>query len=134
MSDRGSVAPLIASYLALILITALGVAAVGLTMVAGNRVQGVVDYALLFAHDRSTLAGIPTQPELQNELGQFLASARSAQQLEIIELRSWVSGDTSHLEICARHRNLLGVGIRSVIVCKAASARSYELPLGLSGA
>lgn len=134
MSDRGTIAPLVASYLGLILLMFLGVSSVGLTLVAANRVQGVADYALLFAHDRSALAGIPSDAQLRVELEHFLASADSAKQLEITGLRHWVLGDTSHLELCARHRNLLGVGLRSVEVCRSAAARSYELPRGLSGA
>lgn len=134
MNDRGTIAPLVATYLALVLLMAFGVSAVGLTMVAGNRVQGVADFALLYAHDRSTLAGIPSSAELERELGNFLANAQSAQQLRILELRIWTAGAESHLEICAQHKNLLSVGIASVVICKSAAAKSYELPLDFSGA
>ena len=92
MKDRGSVAPLIASYLALILLTALGVSAVGLTMVASNRLQGIADFALLFAHDRSTIAGVPVADELTNQLSVFFASASSASAVQIVSVQSSVSG------------------------------------------
>jgi len=128
MNDRGTVAPLIASYLALVLLTVFGVSAVGLTMVAANRVQGVADFALLYAHDRSTLAGIPNLVDLEREMEHFLANAQSAQQLRILSLRSWTTGPDSHIEICAQHQNLLGVGLRSAVICKTASAKSYEVP------
>ena len=134
MNDRGTVAPLVATYLALVLLTVFGVSAVGLTMVAANRVQGVADFALLYAHDRSTLAGIPSEVDLKRELEHFLANAQSAGQLRILGLRSWTTGPESHLEICAQHENLLGVGLRSVAICKTASAKSYEVPRDFSGA
>ena len=134
MNDRGTVAPLIATYLALVLLTVFGVSAVGLTMVVANRVQGVADFALLYAHDRSTLAGIPNGADLERELGHFFANAQSAQHLRILGLRSWTTGAESHLEICAQHKNLLGVGLKSVAICKMASAKSYEVPRDFSGA
>lgn len=134
MNDRGTVAPLVATYLALILLTVFGVSGVGLTMVAANRVQGVADFALLYAHDRSTLAGIPNGADLERELEHFLATAQSAQQLRVLDLRSWTTGPESHFEICAQHKNLLGVGLRSVVICKTTSAKSYEVPRDFSGA
>ena len=45
MSDRGSVAPLVAGYLALILLAAFGALAVGAGIIAGHRIQGVADFA-----------------------------------------------------------------------------------------
>lgn len=130
MKDRGSVAPLIASYLALILLTALGVSAVGLTMVAINRLQGIADYALLFAHDRSTIAGVPKSDELTNQLSIFLSSAPSVSAVQIVSVQSFVSGEVSTLRLCGRFQNLLGVGISSVLICRESSAKSYELPRG----
>lgn len=134
MNDQGSITPLIASYLALMLLTAFGVTAVGLAMVAGNRIQGIVDYAILYAHDRSTLAGVPTLTELEREVSHFLSGAQSARGVEIVNVRTWIEGDESHLRICGRHQDLLGVGIGSVLICKEAAAKSYELPRSLSGA
>jgi len=134
VGERGSVAPLVASYLALLLLAGFGVTAVGLAMAAGNRIQGVADYALLFAHDRAVLAGMPQRPDLEREVGHFLATARSAQELQISQLKVWTEGATSHLRLCARHENLLGVGVRSVLICRESAAKSYELPRGLSGA
>lgn len=134
VKDRGSIAPLIASYLALILLATFGVGAVGLAMVSGNRIQGVADYALLFAHDRAILAGIPQEADLQSEVAHFLATAASAQQLKIVALEIWADGPTSHLRLCARYENLLGIGVRSSLICRQSAARSYELPRGLSGA
>jgi hypothetical protein len=134
VADRGSIAPLIASYLALILLATFGVGAVGLAMVSGNRIQGVADYALLFAHDRAILAGIPQEAELQREVAHFLATASSAQQLQVVALEVSADGLTSHLRLCARYENLLGIGVRSSLICRRAAARSYELPRGLSGA
>lgn len=134
MSDRGSVAPLIATYLALILMVMLGVSAVGLTMVASNRLQGVADYAVLFAHDRSTIAGIPDENELRGQLAVFFSSAPSAGEVEIASIQSWVSDDVSSLRICGRFRNLLRIGLPSTLICREAAAKSYELPRLVSGA
>lgn len=134
MNDRGSIAPLIASYLALLLVTAFGVTSVGLAMVAGNRIQGVADYAILYAHDRSTLAGIPSAAQLQLELSHFLAGANSVEKVAVSQIDAWVQGERSHLRICARHQDLLGLGFRSILICKESAAKSYELPRSLSGA
>ena len=48
MSERGSIAPLIAGYLALILLAAFSAVAVGAAMIAGHRIQGVADFAVLY--------------------------------------------------------------------------------------
>ena len=72
MSDRGSVAPLIAGYLALILLAAFGAVAVGAGIIAGHRIQGVADFAVLYSHDRSVVAGIPDSSSLKLQLQDFL--------------------------------------------------------------
>ncbi len=46
MSDRGSIAPLVATYLALILLSSLGLLSVATAMLASHRIQGVADFAV----------------------------------------------------------------------------------------
>ena len=55
MNDRGSLAILVAGYLALIITLFLGGLAVAIGLVAQNRIQGVADSAVLYAHDRACL-------------------------------------------------------------------------------
>lgn len=124
MSERGSIAPLIAGYLAMILLTLLGSAAVGVSMIAANRVQAVADAAVLYGHDRSITRGIPDGASLQTQVTRFLASAPSAQRLEVVGTNAFVSGPISNLELCARVENPLWVS-HKIVVCRSARAESY---------
>ena len=124
MTERGSVAPLVAGYLALILLTLLGSAAVGVSMIATNRVQAVADAAVLFGHDRSILRGIPNQGSLQREVARFLESAPSAKRIDLVSSRATVAGTISTLEICARVENPLMPSHR-ILVCRNSSAESF---------
>lgn len=124
-SESGTIAPLIASYLALILLVILGSAAVVMALVAANRVQGVAEMAILFAHDRSVELGVPEPNELRYQSGNFLSVAPSAQKLELVQFDTRVLADRSTIRLCARYRNPLGVGIDSAIICREASAKSF---------
>lgn len=125
MSERGSVAPLMAGYLALILLVILGSSAVGVAVLAGHRVQGVADFALLHAHDRSQTRGQPNEQELRIHLRDFLESAPSAHRLEVASAQVWVDGEKSNLRLCARYQNLFDTGFRSFLVCRTSSAQSF---------
>jgi hypothetical protein len=127
-SDRGTIAPLIATYLALILLSVFGSVAVVTALVAVNRVQGVADMAILYAHDRSVTAGIPNQALLSNEIVLFLEKAPSAQRLVIVSATAQVNADISTLRMCARYENPLGIGVDSAIICRESKARSFLLP------
>ena len=126
MSDRGSIAPLVAGYLALILLTLIGSAAVGVTMIATNRVQQVADAAVLYAHDRSITRGVPSSAALNVHLERFLNGAVSAQRLEIVNHRIFASGAISNLELCARAVNPLWES-HQILVCRSARAESFVI-------
>lgn len=125
MRDRGSIAILVATYLSIILLSVLGFASVGVAMLAGHRIQGVTDYAVLYGHDRAIRAGKPSEIKLGLEIRKFLASASSTEKLEVVSVRSWVSGENSHLKLCARYRDLFGLRVNSMIICREAAAKSF---------
>ena len=127
MSDRGSVAPLIAGYLALILLAAFGAVAVGAGIIAGHRIQGVADFAVLYSHDRSVVPGIPDSSSLKLQLQDFLGRASSAQSLEIVVAEIAVVDEVSQLRLCARYREVL-FGLDSYLICKNSRAKSYLVP------
>ena len=127
MSDRGSVAPLIAGYLALILLAAFGAVAVGAGFIAGHRIQGVADFAVLYSHDLSVVAGIPDSSSLKLQLQDFLGRATSAQSLEIVVAEIAVVDKVSQLRLCARYREVL-FGLDSYLICKNSRAKSYLVP------
>ena len=127
MNERGSIAPLIAGYLALILLASFGAIAVGAGMIAGHRVQGVADFAVLYAHDRSVTAGVPDLIELRRELQEFLRVAPSAKSLKIEVADVVALGEVSELRLCARYREVL-FGLDSYLVCKSARAQSFVVP------
>ena len=128
MSDRGTISPLIAAYLSLVLSVAIGAASVGIAIVAGHRVQGVADFALLHAHDRSVTAGKVDESKLEANLADFLTSAPSAAGLEVLVADLETDGEISRLRLCARYRGVLGLGFDSFIVCRQSSAKSYLVP------
>ncbi|MCF8528683.1 MAG: hypothetical protein K9G13_02090 [Aquiluna sp.] len=124
-SDSGTIAPLIAIYLALILLVVLGTSAVGVSLIAKNRILGVTDSAVLFGHDQSVVRGIPQEGALGAQVEIFLESAPSAKRIQLVSARSWVQGEKSSLELCARFINLFGVGISSGVICATSSAQSF---------
>ena len=121
--DSGSIAPLVAGYLALILLTILGSAGVGVSMIAVNRVQAVADAAVLYAHDRAVTRGVPNQGLLLARSREFLTSAPSAKRIGIVGVQVRVAGAISELELCARVQNPLYLGAFSV--CRIARAESF---------
>ncbi len=124
MNDRGSLAILVAGYLALILTLLLGGLAVAIGLVAQNRIQRVAGSAILYAHDRAVTKGVPDPEKLMKSIASFLAKAPSAKQLELISIESQVSGVTSTILLCAGHRDQIGRYLSGVI-CKSASAESF---------
>ena len=124
MSERGSIAPLIAVYLALILLAAFSAVAVGAAMIAGHRIQGVADFAVLYSHDRAVVGGIPDENLLRPQLQDFLARATSAKSLEIVLAEIAATGEVSELRLCARYREVL-FGLDSYLICKDSRAKSY---------
>jgi hypothetical protein len=125
-SDQGSIAPLVAGYLALIILTILGSAAVGISMIAVNRVQAVADAAVLYAHDRSITRGIPNQATLLANSREFLSSAPSARRIWVESVAVRVSGAISELELCAVVENPLFPARNGF--CRIARAESFVIP------
>jgi hypothetical protein len=124
MNDRGSLAILIAGYLALILTLFIGGYAVALGLIAQNRIQGVADSALLYAHDRAVTKGVPDPEKLAWAISHFLDHAPSARQLVILSVDSAVIGVKSTIMLCARHVDPLGRYLPGMI-CKTANAESF---------
>ena len=84
--ERGSLSVLLAGYLALAVLLGVSMAAVGISLVAKNRIQAVADSAVLYAHDRAARKGIPDQVKLQDAVVKFLALAPSAKQLQVVRV------------------------------------------------
>lgn len=125
MTDRGSIATLIATYLALILLSLLGILSIATAMLASHRVQGVADFAVLFGHDRSVIAGIPQAVKLRQQVSLFIEEAQSAKALEITNLQTWVDDGVSHVRLCARFQDSFGLQVTSMTICRQASAKSF---------
>lgn len=125
MTDRGSISPLIATYLALILLCLLGLLSIATAMLAAHRVQGVADFAVLFGHDRSVIAGIPQAAKLRKQVSLFIEKAQSAKALEITNLQTWVDDGVSNLRLCARFQDSFGLQVTSMTICRQASAKSF---------
>lgn len=125
MKDEGTIAILVATYVSIVLITVLGFASVGIAILAGHRIQGVADFAVLYGHDRSVRSGIPDQSLLDSHVRNFLALSASADRIDLVEVKNWVTGDTSNTRICARYKDLLGFEINSLTICREASAKSF---------
>lgn len=53
MKETGSIVILLATYLSIILLSVIGFASVGMTILAAHRIQGVADFAVLYGHDRA---------------------------------------------------------------------------------
>ena len=124
MNQRGSLAILVAGYLALLLTLFIGGSALALGLIAQNRIQGVADAAVLYAHDRAVTKGIPDRSKLTNLVANFLSSAPSAQQLEIRTFEVRVDGVTSTLLLCAEHSDPMGLFSLGQI-CKSSKAESF---------
>lgn len=124
MRDRGSLAILVAGYLGLLLTLFLGGFAVAIGLIAQNRIQGVTDSALLYAHDRAVIKGVPNLAELERAIDSFLVSAPSAQQLGVVHVEAGVVGVRSTLSICARHLDPIGRYL-PLVICQKSQAESF---------
>jgi predicted benzoate:H+ symporter BenE len=124
LTERGSLAILVSGYLALTLTLFLGGYSVALGLISQNRVQGVADSALLYAHDRAVTKGVPEKRKLDEALATFLRTAPSATQLEVASFDTSVSGVQSTLVLCALHSDPLQ---RILVgrICKQSKAESF---------
>lgn len=124
--DNGTIAPLVAAYLALIVMVILLSANVVSAMAYSHRVQGVADAAVIYGHDRALVAGIPQLGTLRSQIKSFLQSAPSAKRLSMVVVNVSVSGERSELELCAELKYPLTLG--SGVICRRATAQSFLLP------
>ena len=92
-------------------------------MAYANRVQGVVDLAVVYAHERSLRVGIPQAASLKTQVSNFLANAPSAKRIRVTWVSARTLGARSELEICAEFRFPLAPGKGSI--CKSAKAESF---------
>ena len=123
--DDGTIAPMVAGYLALLILTFILSANVVSAMALANRLQGVADLGLIYAHERSLRVGAPQLAALRDNLNHYLANI-AASGLEIQSSRAAVSGARSTLELCAKVR--LPISTRRQLICKRSSAQSYLIP------
>jgi len=123
--DNGTIAPLVAAYLALLVSVTLLSSNVVAAMAFAHRVQGVADAAAVYGHDRALTAGIPSQAPLRSAVEVFLQSAPSAKRLDIVALNVDANGPKSVVELCAQLQYPLTLG--AGVVCKQASAQSFLL-------
>lgn len=126
-SDAGSIAPLVAGYLALVVMVSLMATNVIAAMAMSHRVQGVADAAVVYAHERSLRVGIPMAATLNQQLGDFLSSAPSATRLNLVSAKIQVQGASSILVLCSSFQ--LPLSPKVVLICKEAKAQSYLIPL-----
>lgn len=124
--DSGTIAPLVAGYLALVVMAILLGANVISAMAYSHRLQGVVDAAVVYGHDRALRAGVPSPNLLSSNVRAFLESAPSARRLELMVINPRVKGSRSELELCAIFQYPLALG--SGVVCQTATAESFLLP------
>ena len=124
--DDGTIAPLVAACLALIVMVILLSSNVVSAMAYSHRVQGVADAAIVYGHDRSLLIGKPQIATLRSSVTNFLHTAPRAKRLDLVVVNVNVSGERSELELCALLQYPLTLG--SGVICRRASAQSFLLP------
>mgnify|MGYP007070465501 CR=1 FL=1 len=124
--DEGTVAPLVAAYLAFIVLVILLSSNVVSAMAYSHRLQGVTDAAVVYGHDRSLAVGQPKLEALRSSIATFLQTAPSAKRLNLVVVNVSVSGERSELELCAQLDYPLSLG--SGVVCRRAVAQSFLLP------
>lgn len=100
MNDRGSIHPYGLGFSALLAVAILVVSAAGTALVANQRLQGISDLALGYAHQESwnQLEEI-NRGEIQSQLALFLS--RSHPELQLRQLAVDVAGFESRLVMCA---------------------------------
>ena len=125
--DKGSLGILSAGYLALSVLVEISMAALGLSLIAQNRVQAVADSAVLYAHDRSVKKGVPNLERLRSNAASFLQLAPSAKELTIAGFQVSIANNESSLRLCARFTDPLGIAQSSGEICKVANAKSFRV-------
>lgn len=124
--DSGTIAPLIAGYLALLIMVFLMAANVIATMTFASRLQGVTDLAAVYAHERSLRVGRPQGEIYREQLSHYLSNAPAAKSMVIEVINLKISGARSNLELCAEFD--FPLSLSSGVICRSASAESFLVP------
>lgn len=121
--DSGTIAPLVAGYLALLVMVFTMATNVVAGMAFANRVQGVADLGLLYAHERSLRVGIPQLADLETNFAHYFRYSKAAQGMTWEGARFEIQGPRSILELCVRFRFPISFDQR--VVCRKSSAQSF---------
>ena len=124
--DSGTIAPLVAGYLALVVMVFLMATNVLATLTFASRLQGLTDMAVVYAHERSLRVGRPQVAEFREQLAHYLSNAPVARDMRLEVVNVKTSGNRSTLELCAEIRFPLAPG--SGVICQTASAESFLVP------
>lgn len=128
MSDRGSVLPLLAGYLAILLLSSFGTAAVISAESLGVRLQGIADAAVLAGHEAASHRGVPDPGALNQYVREFLATAPSVEGVRFTKVSVSVKGEISKVTLCAFWQDMLGVlDAKNAQVCRSAQAKSFAV-------
>jgi len=125
-SDSGTIAPLVAGYLALMVMVFLMASNVIASQVFASRLQGLTDLAVVYSHERSLRLGRPQATEFREHLSHYLANAPVAKAMSIEVINLEISGPRSRLELCAVFKFPLAPG--SGAICRTGSAESFLIP------
>ncbi len=123
--DSGTIAPLVAGYLALLVMVFLMASNVISTQVFASRLQGLTDLAVVYAHERSLRVGKPQTTEFREHLAHYLSNAPTAKAMAIEIVNLKISGSRSTLELCAVFEFPLAPG--NGVICRESSAESFLL-------
>lgn len=124
--DSGTIAPLVAGYLALLIMVFLMASNVIATMTFASRLQGVTDLAAIYAHERSLRVGRPQGEMYREQLSQYLLNATAAKRMRIEVINLRISGARSNLELCAEFE--FPLALSTAVICRSASAESFLVP------
>ncbi len=124
--DSGTIAPLVAGYLSLLVMVFLMASNVIATQVFASRLQGLTDLAVVYAHERSLKIGRPQAAEFREYLSHYLANAPVAKAMSVEVINLEISGPRSNLELCAVFKLPLAPG--SGAICREGSAESFLVP------
>ena len=126
MREEGSVLPLVAGFLSIVILATLGTSAVISAEILGVRLQGIADAAVLAGHDASNQTGQPQKAELDESLQQFLANAPSTKRITLRSVSVKTTGQVSQVTLCATWSDQLqALNRKFAEVCRTAEAKSF---------
>ena len=120
--------PLLAGYLSLVIMAALGSVSAISAEITASRIQGLADATVLYAHDKSQVKGISNQPELQSRAMEFLRISASGSQLRVSKVNAVSRGSQSDVTLCVIWSDPLGsTRLGNIEICRTATAKSFLL-------